>query len=744
MRRPTVGLFSYLSNVWQSRRFQAAGTMTLFILGPILALVTFFLIGGPFARTAQSTFLRFILLFDLVYVLVVAALVLNRIFRIIVARRARSAGSRLHLRLAGVFTLIALTPTILVAIFSMLTINMGLEAWFSERVRNAIGAALTAAESYQIEQYEGLNKDIRSLKDFIDNNLPAIQRTGFPTVLAQGQTDIQRGLKEAYVIDGSGDIRARGQRSYLFFYEKPSAQELKRAGDGQIVFMEDNAHNELRALIKLSTYIDRYLYVTREVDGGLLELLDDTQQMARLYQQQEQERGRRLFEFGLIYLGFAVILILAAIWLSLWFAERLSRPVGRLAGAAQRVGGGDLNVRVPQERGDDEIAMLGRYFNEMTKQLKVQRDALLSNTRQIEERQRVFDSVLSSVTSGVVGLTSDTEIEFMNRAAMDLLALPEGAREQHIASAVPEFSPLIDRVADASSEAMQDEVRVVRRGRIENLLVRVSKRRDEEGTLIGYVIAFDDVTDLVSAQRMAAWGDVARRIAHEVKNPLTPIKLSAERIKRRFAKLLPAEEDAIIAMTDTIVRQTDDLRRIVDDFSKFARMPEPDRVDTDIAKVFRDAIALQRVAFADIRFDEDIPPSPVNFVCDATLMSQVFINLLKNAAEAIEMRRATGGEFEAIITAQLNVQGEALELSITDTGIGWPQERAQLFEPYVTTRDEGTGLGLSIVKKIVEEHDGTMELVDADHADNEGHRGAKAVMRFKNMGHYGHMKDADQ
>lgn len=719
------------------------GTMTLFVLGPLLALATFVLIGGPFSVGAENALLRFVLLFDLVYVLVVAALVINRIFRIIVARRAKSAGSRLHLRLAGVFTVVALTPTILVAIFAMLTINMGLEAWFSERVRNAIGAALTAAETYELEQYEGLNKDIRSLKDFIDDNLPAIQRNGFPVVLAQGQSQIQRGLKEAYVIDGASGLRVRGIRSYLFFYEAPTPQEVQRAEDGQIVFILDGARNELRALIKLSTYIDRYLYVTREVDGALLALLDDTQQMAQLYQQQEQERGRRLFEFGLIYLGFALILILAAIWLSLWFAERLSRPVGRLAGAAQRVGAGDMNVRVPQEKGDDEIAMLGRYFNEMTKQLKAQRDALLSNTRQIEDRQRVFDSVLGSVTSGVVGVNPERQIEFINRAALDLLNLPDGSSKQAIEDAVPEFSALIDKVEASKSQAHQEEVRVVRRGRIENLLVRVAKRRDEADALIGYVVAFDDVTDLVSAQRMAAWGDVARRIAHEVKNPLTPIKLSAERIKRRFAKALPQEEEAVIAMTDTIIRQTDDLRRIVDDFSKFARMPEPDRVQTDIAKVLRDALALQSVAAREVSFVEDIPKATVNFVCDATLMSQVFINLIKNAVEAIEARRNRGHVFEAVVKVQLTRGVDMIEIAISDTGIGLPQDRGQLFEPYVTTRDEGTGLGLSIVKKIVEEHDGTMHLDDAEFVDTKGHRGAKAVMIFKNMGDHEQTKRSE-
>jgi two-component system nitrogen regulation sensor histidine kinase NtrY len=402
-----------------------------------------------------------------------------------------------------------------------------------------------------------------------------------------------------------------------------------------------------------------------------------------------------------------------------------------------------MNVRVPQEKGDDEIAMLGRYFNEMTKQLKAQRDALLSNTRQIEDRQRVFDSVLGSVTSGVVGVNPERQIEFINRAALDLLNLPDGSSKQAIEDAVPEFSALIDKVEASKSQAHQEEVRVVRRGRIENLLVRVAKRRDEADALIGYVVAFDDVTDLVSAQRMAAWGDVARRIAHEVKNPLTPIKLSAERIKRRFAKALPQEEEAVIAMTDTIIRQTDDLRRIVDDFSKFARMPEPDRVQTDIAKVLRDALALQSVAAREVSFVEDIPKATVNFVCDATLMSQVFINLIKNAVEAIEARRNRGHVFEAVVKVQLTRGVDMIEIAISDTGIGLPQDRGQLFEPYVTTRDEGTGLGLSIVKKIVEEHDGTMHLDDAEFVDTKGHRGAKAVMIFKNMGDHEQTKRSE-
>jgi two-component system, NtrC family, nitrogen regulation sensor histidine kinase NtrY len=350
------------------------------------------------------------------------------------------------------------------------------------------------------------------------------------------------------------------------------------------------------------------------VDGSILTLLDETQETVQLYNQLESERGRLLFNFGLIYLGFAMILILAAIWLGLWFAERLSRPVGRLAGAAERVGGGDLDVQVTEEDGDDEIASLGRLFNQMTRQLKGQREALVESHAQTETRRRLFDSVLSNVTAGVIGLDSDGDIDFVNRAAEKLLDLADGQSDMPLAAAVPEFAPLFDRLRDNGSNAVQEEVRLTRKGKLESLLVRMSTRRSEAGDLEGYVVAFDDVTDLVSAQRMAAWGDVARRIAHEIKNPLTPIQLSAERIKRKFATQVRDHED-LEQYTDVIVRQTNDLRRIVDEFSKFARMPEPDRRDCDLAALLKGAVlsAGERPAGRPLRQghpDRGNPPRP--------------------------------------------------------------------------------------------------------------------------------------
>ena len=718
------------------RRVQNGLTLSLVLLGPSLAVATFAVLG-PLGLGASSSLLRLVLLADLVYVLLLASLVLQRVAGLMSARRAHSAGSRLHLRLTGVFGLMALLPTVTVAVFAVLTINIGLETWFSDRVRQVVGASLSAAQSYDSEQREALVEDAQLLAGYIQSRqrIFGLEDEGdLRVVLTEGQGLIQRGLKEAFVIDGSATIRARGERSYLFDLETPAPALFEVARETGIAVIPDWDNDELRVLLPLRGFADRYLYVSREIDGDLLSLLDETQETARFYQQQESERGRQLFDFALLYLGFAVLLILAAVWLGLWFAERLSRPVGRLTGAAQRVGAGDLDVQVPEEDGDDEIAMLGRYFNQMTRQLKGQRDTLLDNTRQIERRRRLFDSVLTSVTSGVVGVDAEGRVTFVNRSAERLLDWHEEQTSLALALAVPEFGPMFERVRSGQAETAQEEVKVVRAGRQESLLVRVATRRRSDQTIEGYVVAFDDVTNLVAAQRMAAWGDVARRIAHEIKNPLTPIQLSAERIKRKFGRqLVPAEAEGLEQLTDVIVRQTNDLRRIVDEFSKFARMPEPERRREDLGALLRDAVMLQQAGQPGVSIHADLSREtalPVDV--DATMIGQALTNLIKNAGEAIESLQDKGAPegYAPEIRITLEADDGHAEIRIMDNGIGLPADRARLFEPYVTTRAQGTGLGLPIVKKIIEEHGGTLALEDAPAFAEGAHPGAMAVLRL--------------
>ncbi|MBI1172686.1 HAMP domain-containing protein [bacterium] len=732
--RQEAGISSWamrLSRLRRLRQVQTGVTLGLVFLGPLMAVATFLALG-PLNQKASSDGLRLILLADMIYVLALATLVLRRIVQMVSDRRSQSAGSRLHLRLTGVFAIVALIPTVLVAVFGVLTVNIGLEGWFSDRVRSVVGASLEAAQAYDVEQTTTLTQDVRALANFL------VQTRGqdlfmddgsIRPALAQGQAAIQRGLKEVYLINATGELKTRGEKSYLFDYEKPTPDQIMQAKAGQVVLIPDWPNSELRALIDLPNFHDRLLYVSRKVDGKILSLLDETQQTASLYQQLESDRGKILFNFGLLYLGFAVIMIIAAVWGGLWFAERLARPVGRLAGAAQRVGAGDLDVQVEEEESDDEIAMLGRLFNRMTRQLKGQREALIESHAQTEGRRRLFDSVLSNVTAGVIGLDPAGRVDFVNRAGMrmlDLSTAAEGALER----LVPEFSSLFNRLRAEGGAVLQDEVRISRRGRLESLLVRMSERRGEDGGIEGFVVAFDDVTDLVSAQRMAAWGDVARRIAHEIKNPLTPIQLSAERIRRKYRTQVQDPED-LEQYTDIIVRQTNDLRRIVDEFSKFARMPEPDRRETDLTALVKAAVMLQENGQPGVTFHADLPDRPDLIELDATMIGQALTNLIKNAGEAIEEKREKSHEgFVPEIRVSLAASESHSVIRICDNGTGLPPDRSRLFEPYVTTREKGTGLGLPIVKKIIEEHGGTLILTDAPVFAGNDHAGAMAEIRL--------------
>lgn len=729
LSRGTWERMARLRRLRRLRWFRNAATLGLAVLGPVLAGLTFMVLGPLSDAESGRAALRLVLLADLIYLIVLTGLVVARIARIVAARRKSAVGSRLHMRLVGVFATIALVPTVLVALFAGLTLNIGLEGWFSDRVQQVVSSSLSAAEAYQDEHRRDLTNDAKLLAGALTQAArqnPMLEDGELRMLLGQGQALIQRGLREAYVVDGRGTIRARGERSYQFWFEQPTAQQFDEARANGLVLIEDWPNNEFRALVPLPPLSDRYLYVTRDVDGKLLGLLDDTRQSVGEYQRLEQERGRVLLEFSLVYLGFALLLVAAAMWLGLWFADRLSRPIGRLALASEQVGLGNLDLQIPEADTGDEIQTLGESFNRMTRQLKTQRDELVESYRVSDDQRRLFDSVLGSVTAGVIGLDAAGEIDFLNRSATRLLGLdPANAHDRRLAEAVPEFAPLFDRLEHSVSETVQDEIRLNREGRVESLLVRMAIRRGAAGALEGYVVALDDVTDLVSAQRMAAWGDVARRVAHEIKNPLTPIQLSAERLRRKFGPIAGDEREALEQYTDVIIRQTNDLRRIVDEFSRFARMPEPDRKETDLAKLLRDSALMQRDTLHGALVT-DIPDAPVIVDADPGLLRQVFTNVLKNAGEAIDELRENPPEgWHPKVEVVMLLAPDAVTVRITDNGAGLPADRTRLFEPYVTMKQGGTGLGLPIVKKIVEEHGGTFTLNDAT-----GARGAMAEIRL--------------
>jgi two-component system nitrogen regulation sensor histidine kinase NtrY len=697
----------------RARRLGAWAAGVLAALGVVLAGFTAATLDRASRGAATPAEVRTVLLIDLIYIIALAALVIWTIGKAIAARRARSAGSKLHLRLSGIFTLVALAPTVLVAVFATLTVNFGMEAWFSNQVRSVVRNALETAEAYATEHRGNIVGDALAMANDINRASGVISIDSGALGELVRQQAFLRELPEAYVLDGSGEILARGEFSYLFTLDLPAPAQFAAARAGEVVVIDDQDKNEMRALVHLTGLIDGYLYISRRVEGEILQLLDETRETVALYERLERERDTVLFDFALLYLGFAVVVILAAVWLGLWFAGRLAKPIGRLAGAAELVGAGDFDARVKEPRGDDEIALLSRVFNRMTAQVKQQRDALLEANRETERRRLLLQTVLSGVSAGVVGLDSDGRIDLVNDAALGMLGVERSAAEGGaLSDVVPALSPLLQRAARSVGGMAQEQLRLRRGGAERELLWRITPKKGDPAA--GAVVTIDDLTDLVQAQRMAAWGDVARRIAHEIKNPLTPIQLSADRLKRKFEKMPVEDREALSQYADVISRQAGDIRRMVDEFARFARMPEPQTRPEDLGALLEAAVLLQREGANGVRWTLDAPERPVMARCDRGLMNQALVNLMKNAAEAIEGRLATcpgGPPGEVRVALREGPDGAAIE--IADNGAGLPEDRSRLMEPYVTTRARGTGLGLAIVKKIVEQHGGALTLTDA-------------------------------
>ncbi len=716
-----------LWRLFSGRRIRSATVaIGLAVAGPILAFLTFATLSSADADTLGSAWFRLLILTDICYLLALTALIGMQIARLVVARRSRSAGSRLHLRMVGFFAGVAAAPAILVAVFFFLVIQLGFEAWFSQQVRSIVANSREVAGAYAREHRETIRGEAAALASELNRLGQAIASAADPRFQTALDRAIRRSrFRDVYILDERGLLIARGSDSFLFAFTPPEPEALLQAQTAGFVIVEDQANDEMRALVRLDGLVERFLYASRAVDGSVLAMMERTDQGVSLYNRLERNRGAWMAQFAALYLGFAVLVLAAAIYLGLWFAERLARPVGRLAAAAQRVRAGDLFVRVKEERGDDEIALLSRTFNRMTEEVKRKQD-MLTNAKEESEARRLFtETVLSGVSAGVIGLDADARIRLVNRSGARLLSLsPDAATGRPLIEAAPEFAEIVRQAVDDPSAGVERSIRLLRDNEERELLARIAAERldpEEGGTVVGYVMTLDDVTALVTAQRMAAWCDVACRIAHEIKNPLTPIQLAAERLKRKYSERLGEDAELFERYTETIVRQTGDIGRMVDAFVRFAKMPSPKMADEDLVKLLNEAVLLQREARPQIRYTIETTNGAVPVRADRGQLMQAFTNVLQNAADSLGARVARDAEAgldgpEAEIRVKLwrRADGKAI-VDVSDNGVGFPKtKRLEILEPYVTTREKGAGLGLAIVLKIIEEHAGELALLDAE------------------------------
>ena len=676
------------------------------------ALVTYAALSGwiPFASDPRALLL--LLNVDLVLFLALGAIVARRLVRIWIARRRGSVGSRLHSRLVFWFTLIAAIPAIIVSVFSAVFFSLGVQTWFSDRVQTALDEASIVAESYLREHQQVIRGDVLAIARDLNRAAPQLwaEPAKFNQMMAaQG---VLRNLSEAYVFDGSGRVIARWNLSFVLDHDPIPVAALEKVERGELVVLASGSEDRMRAIVKLDGALNAYLYVSRFVEPRVLDHIARTRRTVAEYRSLEGQRQTFEITFAMMFVLVALLLLMAAIWAGMTFAGRLAGPVTALAAAAERVRGGDLSTRVDETGEGDEIGSLTKAFNRMTDQLEAQRGELLEANRQLDTRRHFIEAVLSGVSAGVIGLDRAGRVNVANRLASELMSEDlDRWIGRPLAPLAPRIDQLLAEARNRPDRAAETELDLKDGESARTLFVRaVADLKDD--AIVGFVVTFSDITELLAAQRKAAWSDVARRIAHEIKNPLTPIQLSAERLRRKYLGEISSDPKSFDDYTETIIRHVGDIGRMVNEFSDFARMPSAALAANDIADLCRIELALYREAHPQIAFEAALPDGPLIVECDAGLVARALSNLLKNAVEAIEGR----GEEAEPGRIELTVEDDAglVAVSVEDNGRGLPETATQrLTEPYVTTREKGTGLGLAIVKKIMEDHNGDVVLEPA-------------------------------
>lgn len=665
--------------------------------------------------THHRGYVLWILNLDLMLLLAFGVLIARHLVKLWAAHRAGRAGSRLHVTFVGLFGILTLVPTVTVTLLSGIFFNQGLQSWFGDRVRTALQQSTKVAEAYLNEHKkvisasaEAMARDIASqYQDFLMN------RAAFDDAL-EAYCQV-RGLDEAIVFDLNG-IVAKSRLSFSLQFERITQQMMLDAQQEPLI-LEASGGDRVRALVKIGPEVDVYLLVGRFVDPRVQERILQVENAVSEYNILENQRGDLELKFLLIFIVFSLLLMLGALWAGLITASRLARPIINLIEGAEAVRAGQLDIQLAETTGKDELSLLLRAFNRMTRQLGSQRQDLLEANNQLNLRRQMLEGILEGVKAGVVGVDDKGIIRLTNRSAEEMLSLLPG---EPLGVVVPEANSILKEARLKKEHFFQDHITLSRKGFVRTYLIRLVLNPHE-----GAIITFDDITDLVSAQRNAAWRDVAKRIAHEIKNPLTPIQLSADRLRRRYHKLIPPDDKAFDTCVGTIVRHVELIGQIVNEFSAFARMPTPKIAVENLSALAEQAIFLQQSAHPTISFPFISEPSIIKIKCDANQMQQVLTNLLQNAIDAVMARAVKEKDYIPEVGVCFKADSSELVLEVYDNGEGFPaRDQEKLFEPYITHKVKGTGLGLAIVKKIIEDHNGSIRL------QNRPQGGASVLINF--------------
>ena len=711
----------------QTRDPAAVAGTVLVSVALLSAVFTCLVLAGMTPIQPTSEIVAWVLLGNAIVILLLVGLIASEWVSLRRARRAGAAGARLHGRIVRWFGFIAALPTALVAIVASVTLERGLDPWFATAIRDVLTRSVTIAEAYKEAQCRMMTRETSLMANDLNRIQPAFDadRRFFRDYMSSRAFSL--GLPVAVIVQADLVQVEQVEFRQLEGLLAPALADIEAARDGEPYCLIPRGNNIFRVVLKLSAYPDLYLFTARPVDPGAIEFPPIAETGLAFYRALEGRKSDIQVAFASMFALVALIVLVSSMWLGLSFANRLVAPVRRLIHATDQVASGNFYVQVPVGADQGDLDHLGATFNKMTSELRVQHDNLRTASDLMDRRRRFTEAVLSGVSSGVIGLDARGRVTVLNPSAEKLLSMrQDAAMDEPLDALVPELHPLLVQAQGDRNRPVQGQVALSRDGVDRQLNIRVTTEQAADREK-GYVVTIDDITELVLAQRTSAWADVARRIAHEIKNPLTPIQLSAERIRRKYGKVITADREIFDQCTATIIRQVDDIKRMVDEFSSFAQMPKPRPEAEDVVEIVRQVVFLMRMGHPDIEIREELPLGPVIARFDRRLVGQAVTNIVKNAAEAVgavpEEERGPG-----VVTVRVgrDPAADTVEIDVFDNGKGFPKEhRQRLLEPYMTTREGGTGLGLAIVGKILEDHGGGIQLLD-----NPEGRGGRVLMWF--------------
>lgn len=705
------------------------------LLALVLGLLTYAVLSSPQFLDGKSNVTYLVLGLDIMVLLLMSGFVVRQIVNLIRERRRRMAGYQLHLRIAVLFSIISVLPSLIVIGFAVFVLDYSLRGWFNDRISTAVEESVNIANSYLEEHKRSVSGQILAMANDINREAPNLlrNRNSFDLYLTN-QAGV-RNLTEALVIDSTGRVIANSQFAYAVTFSDLDDAFFDKANLGEVSIADTDNDNRIRAGLRLNQFVDAYLLVGRFVDPTVLASVERTQFASSSYQLLDIRQLDLQISFAVMFGMVALLLLLSSVWLGLNFANAIVTPISAIISVADKVRSGNHATRVGQIHDQGEIGELAASFDRMLDEINRNRQELVEANIQLDKRREFTEAVLAGVSSGVIGIDHEQIITLPNLAALKMLKLqPESAIGKNLAVVVPEFAELLKRAAmvprlpEINIEINRNDINLT-------LLTRIT-REMIGGRVVGYVVTFEDVSALMDAQRKAAWSDVARRIAHEIRNPLTPMQLASERLAEKFSMSDPKQDASFRSNVDMIARQVDDIRRLVDEFTSFARMPAPSIANHNLIDIIQSQVMLIKAEATDISIQTDFGSwDHVMIACDDGMIRQVITNLLQNAVDAMIEADSSDKKIRIMLTKT----PDKIQVMIIDNGPGLPlSKRKHLTDPYVTNRKKGSGLGLAIVKKIMEDHGGSLHLSsmsdnDIDLTVAEGYHGALVTLDFVNQ-----------